>query len=68
MNLKIKHGFQLYKCVRHGVSHAGTKQPVHWYLEGKGLGIQQGTSVWVGSPKPCRPLPHKHSTIHEVLL
>ena len=30
---------------------AGAKQPVHWFLESKGLGIQQGTSVWVGSPK-----------------
>ena len=30
---------------------AGAKQPVHWFLGGKGLGIQQGTSVWVGSPK-----------------
>ena len=29
---------------------AGTNQPVHWFLGGKGLGIQQGTSVWVGSP------------------
>ena len=29
----------------------GTNQPVHWFLGGKGLGIQQGTSVWVGSPK-----------------
>ena len=26
-------------------------QPMHWFLGGKGLGIQQGTSVWVGSPK-----------------
>ena len=24
---------------------AGANQPVHWFLEGKGLGIQQGTSV-----------------------
>ena len=30
---------------------AGAKQPVHSFLGGKGLGIQQGTSVWVGSPK-----------------
>ena len=29
----------------------GTKQVVHWFLGGKGLGIQQRTSVWVGSPK-----------------
>ena len=29
----------------------GAKQPVHWFLGGKGLGIQQGTSVWVGLPK-----------------
>ena len=26
-------------------------QPVHWFFEGKGLGIQQGTSVWVGLSK-----------------
>jgi hypothetical protein len=26
-------------------------QLVHWFLRGKGLGIQQGTSVWVGSSK-----------------
>ena len=30
---------------------AGAEQPVHWLLGGKGLGIQQGTSVWVRSPK-----------------
>ncbi len=34
---------------------AGAKQPVHSFLGGKGLGIQQGMSVWVevwvGSPK-----------------
>ena len=30
---------------------AGANQPVHWCLGGKGLGIQQETSVWVGSPK-----------------
>ena len=30
---------------------AVVKQPVHWFLGDKGLGIQQGTSVWVGSPK-----------------
>ena len=28
---------------------AGAKQHVYWFLGGKGLGIQQGTSVWVGS-------------------
>ena len=26
-------------------------QHVHWFLEGKDLGIQQGTRVRVGSPK-----------------
>ena len=26
----------------------GVKQPVHWFLGGKGLGIQQGMSVWIG--------------------
>jgi hypothetical protein len=29
----------------------GMNQPVHWFLGGKGLGIQQEMSVWVGSPK-----------------
>ena len=29
----------------------GAKQLVQWFPRGKGLGIQQGTSVWVGSPK-----------------
>jgi hypothetical protein len=27
-------------------------QPIHSFLEGKGLGNQQGTSVRVGSPQP----------------
>ena len=30
------------------------KQPVHWILGGKGLSIQQGTSVWVGLRKSKR--------------
>ena len=30
---------------------ARAKQLTHWFLGGKGLGIQQGTSVWVGSTK-----------------
>ena len=29
-------------------------QPVHWFLGGKGLGIQQGTSVWVGLSKSLK--------------
>ena len=29
---------------------AETNQPIHWFLGGKGLGIQQGTSVWINSP------------------
>ena len=39
-----KHG---HRC------RAGAKQPVHLFFGGKGLGIQQGASVWVGLPKPC---------------
>ena len=41
------------KCIfiEHGVDTAEEKQPIHWFLGGKGLGIQQGTSVWFGSPK-----------------
>ena len=35
------------------------KQPVHLVLGGKGLGIAQGTSVWVGSPKST----HKAQTM-----
>ena len=30
---------------------AGTKQHVHSFLGDKGLGIQQGTRVWVSLPK-----------------
>jgi hypothetical protein len=30
---------------------AGANQHVHWFLGGKGLGIQQRTSVWDGLPK-----------------
>ena len=29
----------------------GAKQPVHLFLGGKGLGIQQETSIWVGLTK-----------------
>ena len=32
---------------------SGANQPIHWFLGGKGLGIQQRTDVWVGSPKSC---------------
>ena len=32
-------------------------QHVHLFLEGKVLGIQQETSVWVGSPKSTPPIP-----------
>ena len=37
-----------------GSRWAGAKQPVHWFLGGKGSGIQKGTSVWVGLPKSSR--------------
>ena len=30
---------------------ARMNQPAYWFLGDKGLGIQQGTVVWVGSPK-----------------
>ena len=36
---------------------AGAKQPVHLFLGGKGLGIQQGKSVWVGLPKSSTQWP-----------
>ena len=29
-------------------------QPIHAFRGGKGLGIQQGMSVWVGSPKSAQ--------------
>ena len=31
---------------------------MHWFLGGKGLGIQQGTSVWVASPKSTFHIEH----------
>ena len=34
----------------------GAKQPVHWFFGGMGLGIQLGTSVWVGLPKSYKYL------------
>jgi hypothetical protein len=37
--------------IQGGISRAGANQPIHWFLGGKGLDIQQGTSIWVGSPK-----------------
>ena len=36
------------------VKLAGAKQPVHSFLGGNVLGIQQGTCVWVGSPKSLK--------------
>jgi hypothetical protein len=41
---------------------AGANQPAHWCFGGKGLGIQQGMSVWVGLPKlhMMRPSIHLH--------
>ena len=44
-------GFNFLHDYKLGLHWAGAKQPVHWFLGGKGLGIQQGTSVWVGLPK-----------------
>jgi hypothetical protein len=31
---------------------AGAKQPVHWFLGGKVVVIQQGSSARIGSPSP----------------
>ena len=39
-----------------GIQTAGVNQSVHSFLGGKGLGIQQGTSVWVVAPKPTQTL------------
>ena len=43
-------GFATCKNGRTRQTMAGAKQPVHSFLGGKGLGIQQRTSVWVGPP------------------
>ena len=37
----------------------GRNKPVHWFLGGKGLDIQQGPSVWVGSPKSYNNQPYR---------
>ena len=46
------------RCQMHGPPHVivGEKQPIQWFLRGKVAVIQQGTSVWVGSPSPTHPL------------
>ena len=41
----VKDGYLIY------LVRAGAIQPIHWFLGGKGLSIQQGTSAWVGLPK-----------------
>jgi len=43
--------FQTKQILHEVHGRAREKQLVHWFLGGKGLGIQQGTSVWVRSPK-----------------
>ena len=45
------------------------KQPVHLFLGGKSLGIQQGMSVWVGSPKSwvCKRIGWDHGGGHVAL-
>ena len=48
--VSIKHGGGQQSVTKHNQS-IGVNQPVHWFLGGKGLGIQQGMSVWVGLPK-----------------
>ena len=45
---------------------AGAKQPIHWFLGGKGLGIQQGRSGLVGSPKSSPTLWPVYTMDHEV--
>jgi hypothetical protein len=39
----------------------GANQLVHWFLGGKGLGIQLGTSIWVASPKSSILVGHLHN-------
>ena len=38
------------------IEGARVNQPIHLFLGGKGLGIQQGMSVWVGLPKSKGPM------------
>ena len=55
---QLLHRFLEDKGFRHPTRNEGMgwfaqilcDQPVHWFLGEKALGIQQGTSVWVGSP------------------
>ena len=51
--MKARMTMQIFpgQIFEHRCMVAGAKQLVHWFLGGKGLGIQQGTSAWVGSPK-----------------
>jgi hypothetical protein len=51
MQLKVESAYFLNLEHMKRFTMAGAKEYVHWFLGGKGLGIQQGTSVWVGSPK-----------------
>ena len=45
------HSNPLAKTLHIAELEVEAKQPIHSILEGKGLGIQQETSVWVGPPK-----------------
>ena len=47
----IIHSNPLAKTLHIAGLEVEAKQPIHSILEGKGLGIQQETSVWVGPPK-----------------
>jgi hypothetical protein len=47
----------LPKVIRPISMGVGANQHVDWFLGGKGLGIQQGTSVWVSSLKSKHGLP-----------
>ena len=46
-------GVDLYGIANGNLWAIEAKQPVHWFLGGKGLGIQQGMGVWIGSSKSC---------------
>ena len=48
------------------MKRVGAKQTVHWFLARKGLGIQQETGVWVGSPKSNKD--HITSNIVEIMV
>ena len=56
IQMKVANNFNVRNTLLHTSEkeRAGVNQPVHWFLGDKGLGVQQGSSVWVSSPKSER--------------